>query len=209
MAISGKLLSRSLFNINAGLFLSVALLLLSAGYAESQDGLRLTVGPKGTNQIEVTFDPVIPDCVYEIRSRANGPGGHWMSIAGYIGSTNKTITTTCDLGGAGDLKELTMQSLPHWDFVAGHSEDSDGDGLSDCYEDLVTRTDPYSGDDGYSDPDGDGWLNIQEMQNNTDPLRANLPSGPRLDVKFYSGTNSSRLGKAVLTSAGRHRTATL
>ncbi len=200
MVILLKLFPRSQFNTTFGMCLSAILLLSFARSAESQDGLRWSIQPKGTNQVEIIFGPVIPDCYYEVRARTNGLEGHWLNFGGgFIGGSNKTITATCNLGGADDLQGLTMKSLNHWGLVAGHGEDSDGDGLSDSYEDLVTRTDPYSGDDGYSDPDGDGWANLQELTNNTDPLRANRPAGPRSDIKFYSDTNSARLGKAILT----------
>ncbi len=148
--------------------------------------LRLTVQPKGTNEVELTFGPIIPDCDYQILARTNGLDGHWMTFAGdFIGGSNKTITATCNMGGAGDLKGLTMETLTNWKFVAGCWEDSDGDGLPDMYEDLATRTDPQSGDDGYSDPDGDNWSNLQEMANDTDPLKWNQPAGRRsIDVRY-------------------------
>jgi hypothetical protein len=68
--------------------------------------------------------------------------------------------------------------------------------LPDLYEDLVTRTDPLSGDtgqtgisDGYKDPNSDGWCNLQHWGNGSDPLRwspAPLPS----NVRFWSGTTT-------------------
>jgi hypothetical protein len=149
--------------------------------------IRLAVKPKDTNQVELTFGPVIPGVLYEVLARTNGPDGHWMTFAGaFVGGSNKTITATCNLGGAVDLKGLTMETLNNWQFVAGYWEDSDGDDFPDLYEDLVARTDPYSGDDGYSDPDGDNWNNLQEMANNTDPLKWNQPPGPMsVDVGYY------------------------
>ncbi len=162
--------------------------------------IKMTVRPKGTNQVELTFGPVIPGCPYGVLARGPGAAGHWMSFGGgFIGPSNQTITATCNLGGDGDLKDLTPGTLGQWRFVAGYWGDSDGDGLADTYEDLVTRTDPFSGGDGYSDPDGDNWNNLQEMANNTDPLRANFPPPPRLSTAFFFNTNSTRVGKAVLT----------
>jgi hypothetical protein len=148
--------------------------------------IRLTVQPEGINQVKLTFSPVIPGVLYEVLARTNGPDGHWMTFAGaFIGGSNKTISATCNLGG---IKGLTLETLNHWKFVAGFWDDSDGNGLPDLYEDLVTRTGPFSGDDGYSDPDGDGWNNLQEFQNNTDPLRwdekSPAPSG--VGINYYT-----------------------
>jgi hypothetical protein len=76
--------------------------------------------------------------------------------------------------------------------------DTDGDGLSDLHELQVTHTDPNNPDtgntgvsDGYKDLDNDGWANLQEYQNGTDPNTFNTPPPPRavsarLDA---SGTN--------------------
>src|SRR2546427_2279613 len=55
--------------------------------------------------------------------------------------------------------------------------DTDGDGLPDGYEVLVTHTDPLNADtgntgvsDGYKeDPENDGWTNLQEWQNQFNP----------------------------------------
>ena len=63
------------------------------------------------------------------------------------------------------------------------STDSDGDGLADNYEVTATQTDPSQADtgntgtpDGYKDPDGDGWTNLEEANRGTDPLHPNVGS---------------------------------
>jgi hypothetical protein len=68
------------------------------------------------------------------------------------------------------------------EFTAGWGEDSDGDGLPDIYEALVTHTDPANADtgnegilDGYKDPDHDGWNNLEEFRRRTNPLEPNPP----------------------------------
>jgi alpha-tubulin suppressor-like RCC1 family protein len=141
--------------------------------------IKLTLTSKGTNQVEFTFGPVVPGAYYQVLARTNSPEGHWMAFtrSAFV-SSNENITALCDVGGDGELKGLTAQNLQNWSFVAGSWEDSDGDGLPDLYEELVTHTDPNSGEDGYADPDGDGWSNIQELTRNTDPLKAELPAGP-------------------------------
>jgi hypothetical protein len=57
------------------------------------------------------------------------------------------------------------------EFTAGWGEDSDGDGLPDIYEVLVTQTDPTSSDtggtgilDGYKELTSDGWSNLEKFR---------------------------------------------
>ena len=69
------------------------------------------------------------------------------------------------------------------EFTAGYGEDSDGDGLPDIYEVLVTHTDPDNADtgdtgilDGYKKMTGDGWSNLEKFHCRVDPLHpAKLP----------------------------------
>jgi hypothetical protein len=79
------------------------------------------------------------------------------------------------------------------DYIGGYGEDSDGDGLPDGYEVLATLTDPYLPDtgmtgipDGYKDPDGDGYSNLQEMYNGTNPHHFDTPAGPQGLVADYT-----------------------
>jgi hypothetical protein len=103
-----------------------------------------------------------------------------MNLTGLINDKNSKTSVIYRLAETqfADLKGLNLRSLSNWTFVVGGGGDHDGDGLPDVYEELATRTDPYSGDDGYSDPDSDGWGNLQEMQNGTDPLTPQQPAGP-------------------------------
>ena len=61
-------------------------------------------------------------------------------------------------------------------FAAGWGEDSDGDGLPDIYEVLVTHTSPDNADtgdtgtlDGDKDMSGDGWNNSEKFRCRADP----------------------------------------
>jgi len=53
--------------------------------------VQLRIFPKGTNQVEMRIGPVVPGVYYEVLARTNGPEGHWITFAGYIGDSNKTI----------------------------------------------------------------------------------------------------------------------
>jgi len=162
--------------------------------------VRLTVQPKGTNQVELTFGPVMPGVWYEVLARTNRPDGHWITFAGaFLGPSNKIVTTTCNLGGGGDLSGLTLGTLRHWTFVAGCWDDTQGDELPSLYKDVVLLGDPFSSADPYGDPMGDGWNNLQKLQNNMDPYRAYPPPPPQSSVSFFQGTNDLRHGHAVLT----------
>jgi hypothetical protein len=64
------------------------------------------------------------------------------------------------------------------EFTAGWGEDSDGDGLPDIYEVLVTKTEPDNADtgvtgtlDGYKELTGDGWNNLKKFRRRVDPLQ--------------------------------------
>jgi hypothetical protein len=104
-----------------------------------------------------------------------------MGLTGIINDTNSRSSVIYKLSEiqSADLKGLNANSMSNWTFVVGPGGDKDGDGLPDVYEELVTRTDPYEGgNEGYDDPDKDGWVNISEMQNGTDPLAPNTPPSP-------------------------------
>src|SRR5664280_2802019 len=173
-----------------------AVTVLFAAFGVLAAPTRLTVQPKGTNQIELTLSPVITNVFYEVLARTKGPDGHWMTLAGYIGSSNDSISATCDLGG---IQGLTLITLQHWTFVAGRWDDPLGDELPPMYKELVLRIDPFVSGDPYANLMGDGWVNIQKLQNNMDPFTWYTPPVPQLSVKFHGGTNNSRMGDAILT----------
>jgi hypothetical protein len=158
--------------------------------------IKLTVQPKGTNQVELTLGPIMPDVFYEVLARTNGPDGHWITVAGYIGGSNKTISAACDLGG---VQGLTLQTLNNWKFVAGRWDDSQGDELPALYKELILRIDPFSSGDPYGNLMGDGWGNLQKLQNNMDPFSWYPPPAPQANVNFFQGTNDIRHGNAILT----------
>jgi hypothetical protein len=158
--------------------------------------IKLTVQPISTNRIQFTFGPVTPHDWYEIWARTNGPDGHWMTFSSFSAGSNTTLSVTAALGG---IHGLTLETLSNWTFVAGKWDDSEGDELPMIYKELALRIDPYAPADPYGDPMGDGWSNLQKMQNNMDPYQWCAPQPPQLNVRFIGGNNRGSKGRIILT----------
>jgi hypothetical protein len=123
------------------------------------------------NVLLVTMWPTSPGTNYQIYSKA-GATNAWIVETNFVG-TNTNTTVAVYLNG----RTLSL--------VGGDGEDQDGDGLPSGYEVLATLTDPLLPDtgqtgtpDGYKDPDGDGYVNLEEMYNGTDPHVFNAPPAP-------------------------------
>ena len=67
--------------------------------------------------------------------------------------------------------QLASQSF----YILGTTLDTDGDGLTDAFEKLVSKTNPNN-----ADTDGDGWSDAEEIQNNTDPKVVDQPFRVRI-----------------------------
>lgn len=107
-------------------------------------------------------------------------------------------------------------------FRVGTKVDSDGDGLSDAFERLVSQTDPLASDtdgdglsdgweyengldpnlwpDAYSDADGDGIPNLYEFHNGTQPQVPDAELVERI-VAGGSGTNAVATLSAALAAS--------
>jgi hypothetical protein len=158
--------------------------------------LRLTVQPKGTNQVELTLEPVLPNLPYEVMARTNGPTGHWIKFAGCIGSSNGIVSVLTDLGA---VPGLTLGTLPNWTFVAGRWDAVAGDELPWLYKELAMRVDPFSYVQPYGSLLGDGWNNLEKLSNDLDPTLPAPPPSPRLNVSLHGGGTNSHYGNMVLT----------
>ncbi len=118
------------------------------------------------------------------------------------------------LGQADTCSEYTLTNLTDQELflVLGTPQDSDGDGLTDAYEMLVSKTDPYNPDsngsglldgwyvayslsptvDPYSlCPSGDGCTILQACQNGWNPSRYYTPPPPQNVVASLSSDGAS------------------
>ena len=141
----------------------------------------------------VILNGTIPDVAYELLSREEIKDTNWISEGIVIGAPEQDWTEAM----------IPVGSRTNSLFVWARSwQDSDGDGLPDWYEMEVTGTDPNNPDtgdtgvsDGYNDGDGDGWNNLQEYQNGTNPNGFNTPPAPQgLNVYFHADTGMADVG---------------
>jgi hypothetical protein len=126
---------------------------------------------------------------YQVLSRtALHSNNNWFVLQDVFGAENTNCTVTT----------VNTDVLPSQFMICGVSEDADGDGLSDIWEAIASHTSITNADtgstgipDGYKDPDNDGWTNLDEMRNGTDPLRFNTPAPPQNVQAHFSagGTN--------------------
>ncbi|HXI72514.1 MAG TPA: hypothetical protein VNN22_19395 [Verrucomicrobiae bacterium] len=111
----------------------------------------------------------LADIQYEIQSRTNLTQSDWLSEGFILGSE---ITNWTPLSVAqGNRTNL---------FIRLRSWADDGSGLPIWWQQQYGVSDPFG------DPDGDGWNNLQEFHNGTNPTAFNTPAAPQLSV-FYDG----------------------
>ena len=109
-----------------------------------------------------------PGTMYEILSQEHFmTNAGWQSEGVWVGTEGQDWTDTPVLVGT-RTNQLFMQARS-W-------KDEDGNGLPDWWEMQVFGS---TGNDGYADADGDGWVNIQEYQNGTGPTLFNTPAAPQ------------------------------
>ncbi len=165
---------------------------------------RIDVHPRGTNHLQFIASSLATNTSYLIMVRTNSPDGYWIQLSDVWATGNRTSSVDYDLNGARNWKGssgLTTRNLGNWTFVIVSGEDFDGDTLPDGYEDLVTRSDPYGGEESYNDPDGDGWTNMQEMQNHTDPLKFDQPPPPANPQVNYYTNGTTKITWSIWTGA--------
>jgi hypothetical protein len=182
--------------MNQRILLSLLAAILLSNISLRAEPIKLTVHPAGANAVEITFGPVLTNLYYEVLARTNGPDGHWIQFGGRFSLNNTRISMVVNLGA---IPGLSLETLPDWTLAAGRWDDPDGDELPPLYKELVLRSDPYSPGDPYGNPAGDGWINLQKLQNNMDPYTSSFPPSPQFDVKFYDSKTNGRYANAMLT----------
>lgn len=116
--------------------------------------------------IQVSVANATADTAYDLYYTPTLNSGFYWRLY-FRGATNQTAFI------------LAKPSSPHGFFAVGSANDTDGDGINDGFEKLVTKTDLNDVDsdddgvwDGPDDFDGDSAKNIDEFMLRTNPFRA-------------------------------------
>ena len=108
-----------------------------------------------------------PDVIYEILSRLALTNVPWASEGTIIGAPEQNWTATMVPVGT------RTNTLFFWARSWG---DTSGQGLPDWWQ---LQFFGVIGVDPYADPDGDGWMNIEEWENDSNPTVFNAPRAPQ------------------------------
>jgi hypothetical protein len=171
----------------------------NAGQVWITNGTATTVG-SNTTAISFTIEGGQDGCMYDVFAIGALPApltsGNWAWLGQGGHFTNYTVSITC----------------PNAFLLLGTPQDSDSDGLTDAYENLVSHSNPtnyttdgsgmadgwevlyfkHTGIDPNADPDGDGLSNYQEFQ---------MYSQGYSPTKWNSSTNSV-VGDGYLNFSG-------
>ena len=120
----------------------------------------------------------VADVQYEIQSKADLLQTNWNSMGFFYGSE---ITNW-------NAASATATNYPNLFYRIRSWQSSDGSGIPDWWELKYFGT---TGIDPYADPDGDGWNNLQEFQNGTDPTVFNTSPAPQGVTVTYNSTNGT------------------
>lgn len=149
------------------------------GYTSNDLWLQIT--GVSNNLALLALHGTTPELNYEILTRIGLSDTNWNSEGPVLGAAGQDWTAIPVALGT-----RTNQLF----FRARSWVDSDGSGLPDWWQ---LKYFGHTGVDPYGDPDGDGWTNLQEYQNGTDPTGFNpLPPPQTLALRVDStGTNMS------------------
>lgn len=125
-------------------------------------GLKLTPPVFTNGNVSVNIyehDPSLPYDVYFCTNLL--PQVQWNLVShGVVGQTNFVFANS-------------FGNSPTVFFIAASGADTDGDGLSDGYEALISHTNPFK-----ADTDGDGMSDGWELAHGLNPLVSNQPYTP-------------------------------
>lgn len=147
---------------------------MAYSYSSNELWLEITGASNGVADLIVhTTEPWVS---YEIQSRDALTNAGWLSETYVLGVDNQDWTPA----------EVIIADRTNALFFRARSfVDDDGDGLPSWWE-LENGLDPSVPDtgntgvsDGYKDSDNDGWSNLQEYQNGTNPGGFNTPPAPQ------------------------------
>jgi hypothetical protein len=141
-----------------------------ANFALSQEGVAGVVSNTTAN------------VSYEIQYKNNLTNTEWLSTGLFILGSEATNWTAL---------VLTKVSRTNDAYFRIRSWQDDGSGLPNWWQREYFGA---TGVDPYGDPDGDGWDNLQEFQNGTNPMLFNTPQAPRcLTVSYDPNTSVAML----------------
>lgn len=127
----------------------------------------------------VNLHGTVSGTLYELLSKEQLTNADWQSEAPlWLGAENQDWTPAQVPVG------MRTNQLLLW---ARSWADADGNGIPDWWEQQYLGA---VGVDPYADPDGDGWANLQEYQNGTDPNNFNTPPAPQ-GLTVTLGTNGT------------------
>jgi len=117
----------------------------------------------GTNYVTFTIQGGLPGYYYDVFATGALQSPIANAVWYWMGRGNSANTYT--------LPIVSQDAF----LMLGTPQDSDGDGLTDAYENLISKTNPYN-----ADTDGDGISDSDEILNGTNPLISN--TGWKLDT---------------------------
>ncbi len=179
-------------------------------WANSLDAICITGIAVGQSSVWIRvswpFNESLPSSLLDVFSARECNTNTWT----FCGSVSVPAATN-EIVVAAYIPGSPISAFERQFFRVGTKADSDGDGLADTFERLVSQTDPLAADsdgdglpdgweyengldpnlwtDAYSDPDGDGIPNLYEYHNGTQPQVSDAEQVERI-VAGGSGTNA-------------------